>query len=77
MKFNCVRIDWVDSSGVNEWHSPSTEDKVAVCVTVGIIKSENKEQITVKQSHDFTLEHIDNTITIPKCSVKAIKRFKV
>lgn len=76
-KLNCAKVNWIDSNGWGVWHARTDEkNEASVIVSIGQIEMESKEAITLKLSHDFTLDRIDSTITIPKCSIKSIARFR-
>jgi hypothetical protein len=78
MKYDCARVDWVDSNGFGTWHVRDEEKNIpSACVSVGMIEMESEEAITLRLSIDTLLNRVDNTITIPKCAVKSIKRFKI
>lgn len=77
MKESCARIEWIDSVGNGGWHGCKEEDNEPVtCLSIGVVHSESKKAITIWQSRS-SLGSLDNSITIPKCSIKSIKRFKV
>jgi hypothetical protein len=74
-KVNVVKVDWVDSDGFDGWHHPEEEFEVSKCVTVGILAKESKDAIRIDQSQSKS--KVDNTITIPRCAIKKIKRIKL
>lgn len=77
-KVNCARVDWVDSNGFGHWHPREDEkNEPSHCVSVGMIEKEDKVAITLILSLDAALDRVDSSITIPKCSVKSLKRFKI
>lgn len=77
-KYDCARVDWLDSNGFGHWHDKTDEkNKPSTCVSIGMIEAESDEAITLRLSIDTLINRVDNTMTIPKCAVKLIKRFKI
>lgn len=72
-----VLVLWNDSSIEHGWRvDDCTNDKVAYCRTVGILKAEGKEKITVALG-DSDCGSVMETITIPKSCIKLIRRLRV
>jgi hypothetical protein len=77
VRFDCARVDWVDSNAFSKWHPRTDENnQPSACVSIGMIEKEDDNAITIRMSIDLILDNIDGTITIPKCSVKGSERFK-
>lgn len=73
-----VLIEWVDSNIMHGWRisEEANEDTVAHCKTVGFLKSQDDEKITlVMGESDFG--SVIECITIPKGCIKSIKELRV
>ena len=74
-----VRVEWVDSHSKHGWHYSSEEElHLFRCTTIGILDKEDKDSIRVilsvyNDDHDYA----HTNMTIPKCSIKSIKRIKI
>ena len=71
-------IEWVDSSFAQGWMSMEYAKKhdVARVASVGILVYEDKDKITIMQDVS-NKEDMGDGITIPKCSIKRIRRLKI
>ena len=50
------------------------EHKMSRCVSAGILIKEDDEAITIVQSLDNKNRNVGDGITIPKCSIKRMRR---
>ena len=72
-----VLIEWDDSNVTHGWRlDDCSGDKVAHCRTVGILKVEDETKVIVAFS-DSDCGSVMETITIPRSSIKAIKKLRV
>ena len=77
MKNKIVKIEWVDSARSFDWSLlEEIDNKPVNCISVGFLIENTKEHITIAQNYGFKPEQVCNLITIPKCSVKNIKKLK-
>ena len=73
---NLVLVEWTDSSAYNGWHKFGAEDCVTQCVTIGILRHEDKEQIVLTPCiSDFG--NVSDTHAIPKGCIKRVRKLKV
>ena len=68
-------IEWVDSSGCSGWHHFDEGDRISRCVSVGILKYEDDEQIILISSRS-DYGNVADSIAIPKVSIKRIRRLR-
>ncbi len=73
-----VLVEWNDSKiNYDNWRPDDcSEDNVAHCRTVGILKAEDTEKITIASS-DSDSGFVSVTITIPKGCITKIKELRV
>lgn len=73
-----VLVEWVDSAFAQGWMNKqlAKEHEISRIVSVGILLCENQERITVMQSIS-NKDDAGDGITIPKCSIKQMRRLKV
>lgn len=72
-----VVIDWVDSVRAFDWTlMEDVDEKSLDCISVGFLLKETDKHITIAQNYGLKPEQVCNLITIPKCSVKDIKKLK-
>lgn len=77
MKNKIVKIEWVDSARSFDWSLlEEIDNKPVNCISVGFLIENTKEHITIAQNYGLKPEQVCNLITIPKCSVKSIKKLK-
>lgn len=74
-----VLIKWVDSAFAQGWMSRDAvkSHQLSKCVSVGILVAENDEQITIMQSLSVDKDQMGDGLTIPKCSIKRIRKLRV
>ncbi len=70
-----VLIEWVDSCSTYGWHSKGTVFGISHCISVGVVISENKTEISL--APNISESSNGDIISIPKCSIKRIRRLKV
>lgn len=71
-------IEWDDAYSYGGWHEPSPErDRVARCVTIGLVLLDNDKQVTVAQNVSLTSGNVGDTLTIPRACIKRIRHLKV
>ena len=77
-KENLILIKWNDRNIMHGWRvsDECKNDGVAHCVTVGIVKEENEERITVAFG-ESDCGSVMETITIPKGCITEIKKLRV
>ena len=68
-------VEWLDSYSCFGWHQP-THEKPAKCITVGILREQDAESITISQSRSDS-GNVCDEITIPRCSIKRLRNLKV
>jgi len=72
-----VLVLWNDSNITNGWRVDDCKgDEMAHCRTVGILKAEDSEKITVALG-DCDCGSVLETITIPKGCITAIKKLRI
>ncbi len=69
-------VNWVDSFSKLGWH-PLDEPRVAHCVSVGMLVSENAECVKLALSYDPDIGNVGDTITIPKVAITQIRHLGV
>lgn len=77
MKYQIIKIDWVDSYGhTSRWEA--TEDfkpDKLICTTVGFLLHENENSISLSASYapetENTVEQVNGIMTIPKSAIVA------
>lgn len=71
-----VLVEWVDSSAISGWHEFSRHDRTAKCISVGLLRDEDDDQVVLVSSRsDFG--NISDSNAIPKCSIKRMRKLKV
>jgi len=70
-----VLVEWLDSFSCFGWHQPGHE-RPSKCITVGILREEDTESVTISQSRSHCGNVCDD-IAIPKCSIKRIRYLNV
>jgi len=80
-RFQPIEVYWVDSHCINGWRNGRHAEKTindALCCTVGMLIKKTKKRITIVQSISLTkngdVDNVAETITIPMCVVKRIKK---
>lgn len=82
-RFQPVKVYWVDSHSLNGWGDGRTIEKRSnkmslLCCTVGMLLKKNKKRIIITQSISLTtngdVDNVSDTITLPMCTVKSIKK---
>ena len=72
-----VVIDWVDSVRAFDWTlMEDVEEKSLDCISVGFLLKETDRHITIAQKYCIKPEQVCNLITIPKCSIRNIRKIK-
>lgn len=72
-----VQIKWNDSKVIHGWRvTDCKDDEIAHCITVGILKNETKELITVAFG-DSDEGSVLETITIPRGCITEIRKLMV
>ena len=72
-----VLVEWVDSSSVTGWHTPSPSYNIqANCISVGVLLYDNEDRISIAQSKSDSGNWAE-VISIPKCSIKRVRTLKV
>ena len=73
-----ILVEWVDSNIIHGWVVPGEgiEDKVAHCQTIGFLKSQDEEKITLAMGKG-DLGAVIECITIPKGCVRSIKELRI
>ena len=66
-----IRVEWIDSNGCGHWESldEAKNTTPTQVVTYGFLINDTEEFITISQSYCYTQSQVDNSITIPKCSI--------
>ena len=73
-----VMVEWSDAYSFGGWHTPSKElDQTANCISIGLLLFDDGDQVTIAQSKSVTSGNIGDTLSIPKCSIKRIRKLKV
>ena len=72
-------VEWVDSTFAQGWMGRDAIrlHQLSRSVTVGILVDENDEKITIMQSLSVDREQACDGITIPKSSIKRIRKLRV
>lgn len=72
-----VVIDWVDSIRAFDWTlMEDLDEKLLDCISVGFLLNETEEYVTIAQNYGLKPKQVCNLITIPKCSIKNIRKIK-
>ena len=72
-----VLIEWVDSAMEYGWQGKALFDAtVSKCQTAGFMLNETDEVMVVAQSRSNSGRWAD-AITIPKCSIKRIRKLRI
>ena len=78
-----VEVYWVDSQSNNGWQGVNskiydTTNTSLLCRSVGMFVKKTKDRVTIAQSiafeNDGGVYSMNDTITIPLCAVKEIKK---
>ena len=69
-----LEVEWVDSSSCYGW-TREPDCTLSHCESIGFIKREDKESITLIQSFSDN-DTFDNTITIPQVCIKKTRKLK-
>ena len=69
----------MDSAFAQGWMSREAVEshQLSRCVSVGILMAESDEQITIMQSMSVDKDQVGDGLTIPKCSIKRIRKLRV
>jgi hypothetical protein len=71
-----VHVTWVDSTSENRWCSESGMiDELDTCESIGWLVRETKEYLTIA-GHRSSMASWHGVMTIPRCSVKKIRRVR-
>ena len=72
-----VLIEWVDSVRAFDWSLlEDVDEKSMDCISVGFLLKETDNYVTIAQNYGLKPEQVCNLITIPKCSIKNIRKIK-
>jgi len=70
-----IEVKFYDSNFMHGWEG-DTDDNLAVATAIGYLKSEDEKQLTLIMAYsDFGLNFAK--LTIPKGSIKSIKKVRV
>ena len=72
-----VRVEWVDSAGLNKWQTRQAcldDGSVVVCVSIGFLLRSNRIEVTLVQSLADELGNVNGSFSIPRGCIKSIKR---
>lgn len=70
-----VIIEWVDSVRASDWtYVEDVDEKPMDCISVGFLVEETNDSVTIAQNYGIKPEQVCNTMTIPKCSIKSIRK---
>lgn len=72
-----LKVEWIDSNGGAGWEFlEDFKDEPVYVTTYGFLIKEQEHSISIAQNYTpktvQAREQIDNTITIPKCSITSI-----
>jgi len=71
-------VEWDDAYSNGGWHTPNPDlDRIARCISMGLLCYEDDKQITIAQSYSMTSGNIGDTITIPKGCIKRIRQLQI
>ena len=72
---NIIVIEWVDSVRAFDWTLlEDVDEKSLDCISVGFLLKEMDNCVTIAQNYGIKPEQVCNIITIPKCSIKNIRK---
>ncbi len=70
-------VEWLDSSCYNGWHRFSKEnDGISHCITAGVLKYEDEEQIVISLSSSDS-GNVGDTMSIPKVCITRMRNLRV
>ena len=70
-----VIIEWVDSVRASDWtYVEDVDEKPMDCISVGFLMKETDDSVTIAQNYGLKPEQVCNIMTIPKCSIKGIRK---
>lgn len=76
--FKIAFVKWVDSTKHGPIHKDDTKKKrIDYVYNSGFIVNENDEEITLSFYYNWKEDHFTEDITIPKESIKKIRRVKI
>lgn len=70
-----IMIEWNDPCSIDNWHERGYFGHTTPCVSCGIKTNEDEEDIEV--SLNLNLRNKSDCISIPKGSIRRIRRLKV
>lgn len=78
MKYDTVKIDWMDSCAVSGWRSipEKFEDEDLMCVSIGMLIYEDKTKVGISASLGSGGYAANDVIYIPKFAIKKRKIIK-
>ena len=77
VKKDIVIIEWVDSVRASDWtYVEDVDEKPMDCISVGFLLKETEDSVTIAQNYGLKPEQVCNIMTIPKCSIKNIRKIK-
>ena len=70
-----VIVEWVDSVRASDWtYAEDVDEKPMNCISIGFLMKETDDSITIAQNYGLKPEQVCNIMTIPKCSIKGIRK---
>lgn len=69
-------MEWVDSGGVNGWHSLTEHDSICKCISVGIVCKEDNTQVVLALNRS-NYGSVGDTMAIPKACITRMRKLKV
>jgi len=79
MKRRLVIVEWIDSTRNIGWHAHehARENRDMRCSSVGFLVDDDRDHVTVASHIAWPRGEVCDTMTIPRCSIRRIRRLGV
>jgi len=72
-------VEWVDSAFMQGWMPMEviSNHTTSPCISIGLLVSDKKDQITIVQSASVDKDQYGDGITIHKCCIKRMRTLRI